>query len=266
MSAVRPRHLALLALAALVLLPLLPVVLWSVAGAWPPGEVLPTRLTGRGLGLVADDAVAAASVTSLLVATLVATLACLVGLPAGRALGLHEFRGRRAVQFLLLTPLLVPPLAVTLGLQVSFIRLGLSGSVPGVALAQLLLTVPYAALLLGAAYRTVGAAHERQARVLGAGPWRAVLLVSLPQLRAALLTTWLLTFLVSWSEYVLTLLIGAGRVTTLPLLLFSAIESSDRTAAAALGLLVVLPPVVLVVLAAGALARDPTTRVGLARA
>lgn len=262
----RPRHLGLAALAAVILLPLLPVVLWAVAGSWPPGEVLPARLTGRGAGLVADDAVAAALGTSLMVATLVATLACLVGLPAGRALGLHEFRGRRLVQFLLLTPLLVPPLAVTLGLQVSFIRLGLSGTVPGVALAHLLLTVPYAALLLGAAYRTVGDDHERQARVLGARPWRAVLLVSLPQLRAALLTTWLLAFLISWSEYVLTLLIGTGRVATLPLLLFSAIESSDRTAAAALGLLVVLPPVVLVVLVAGTLARDATTRVGLARA
>jgi len=262
---VRARHLGLAGLAALLLLPLLPVVLWAVSGSWPPGVVLPAELSGRGLALVVDDTVARALATSLLVATLVATLACLVGLPAGRALGLHEFRGRRLVQFLLLTPLLVPPLAVTLGLQVSFIRLGLSGSVPGVAVAQLLLTVPYAALLLGGAYRTIGDAHERQARVLGARPWQALLLVSLPQLRAALLTTWLLTFLISWSEYVLTLLIGTGRVTTLPLLLFSAIESSDRTAAAALGLLVVLPPVVLVVLAAGTLARDATMRVGLAR-
>lgn len=261
------RHRAgLLLIAGLILLPLLPVVLWAVAGVWPPGEVLPTELTGRGLGLVVDDRVGAALGTSLLVATLVATMACLVGLPAGRALGLYDFRGRRAVQFLLLTPLLVPPLAVTLGLQVSFIRLGLSGTVVGVALAQLLLTVPYAALLLGAAYRTVGDEHERQARVLGAKAWQAVVLVSLPQLRAALLTTWLLTFLVSWSEYVLTLLIGTGRVTTLPLLLFSAIESSDRTAAAALGLLVVLPPVLLVLAAAGTLGRDATSRVGLARA
>ncbi len=258
--------LGLLGLAALLLLPLLPVALWSVAGAWPPGEALPTELTGRGLDLVADDRVVGALGTSLLVATLVATTACLVGLPAGRALGLHDFRGRRLVQFLLLAPLLVPPLAVTLGLQVSFIRFGLSGTVAGVAGAQLMLTVPYAALLLGAAYRTLGDEHERQARVLGANAWQAVLLVSLPQLRAALLTTWLLTFLVSWSEYVLTLLIGTGRVTTLPLLLFSAIESSDRTAAAALGLLVVLPPVLLVLLAAGTMGRGATGRMGLARA
>ena len=65
-----------------------------------------------------------------------------------------------------------------------------------------------------------------------------------------MVTTLLLTFLISWSEYVLTLLVGGGRVTTLPLLLFAAIGGSDRTAAAALGLLLVLPPVLLVVVVA----------------
>ena len=39
-------------------------------------------------------------------------------------------------------------------------------------------------------------------------------------------------------------------MTTLPLLLFAAIGSSDRTAAAALGLLVIVPPVVLVLVVA----------------
>lgn len=210
--------------------------------------------------------VLAATGTSALVAALVATAACAVGWPAGRALGLHQFRGRRAVQFLLLAPILVPPLAVGLGLQVTFLRLGLSGSVPGVVLVHLLLTVPYTATLLAGAHANLGDALERQARMLGAGPWVAVRHASFPLLRPALVTTWLLAFLVSWSEYVLTLLVGAGQVTTLPLLLFSAIESSDRTAAAALGMVVVLPPVLLVVLAARALLAERVSIVGFGRA
>jgi putative spermidine/putrescine transport system permease protein len=258
--------LVLAVLGSLLLLPLLPLLLWVGAGSWPPGDLLPAPVPGRGLRLVGDDRVLAAAGTSTLVATLVATLACLVGLPAGRALGLHEFRGRRLVQFLLLAPVLVPPIAVALGLQVTFLRLGLAGTVTGVVLVHLVPTVPYAATLLGAAYANLGDAHERQARVLGAGPWRAVRHASLPLLRPVLLTTWLLTFLVSWSEYVLTLLIGGGRVTTLPLLVFSAVESSDRTAAAALGLAVVVPPVLLVLLAARTLASERVVAVGLARA
>ncbi|MBD8868250.1 ABC transporter permease subunit [Nocardioides sp. MJB4] len=250
----------------LVLLPLLPVLLWAVADTWRYPDLLPGGLTGRGLRLVTGSSVLGALGTSTLIATAVACLACAVGFPAGRALGMHSFRGRRVVQFLLLAPVLVPALAVTLGLQVFFIRLGLADTVTGVVLVQLMPTVPYAATLLGASYANLDADHERQARVLGAGPWRTVAAVTVPLLRPALVTTWLLTFLISWSEYILTLLIGGGRVTTLPLLLFSAIESSDRTAAAALGLLVVLPPVLLVLVVARLLGSRDDAFLGVARA
>lgn len=258
------RGLALTVVAAVVLLPLLPVAMWAVAGQWRPGDLLPAETTTRGLALLAGPRVLGALVTSTAIATAVATLACLIGFPAGRALGMHTFRGRRVVQFLLLAPVLVPAFAVTLGLQVFFLRYGLADTAPGVVLVQLMPTVPYAATLLAAAYANFDPDHERQARVLGAGPGRTLALVTVPLLRPALVTAWLLTFLISWSEYVLTLLVGGGRVTTLPLLLFSAVESSDRTAAAALGLLVVAPPVLLVLLIARFLGRDLTTW-GLAR-
>ncbi len=229
-----------------VLLPLLPLLMWSVAGPWRYPDLLPGSVTRRGLDRVFGGEVVGALATSAFIAVVVAVLACAIGLSAGRAIGLYRFRGRRAVQFLLLAPVIVPGLAVTLGLQVFFVRYGLADSVTGVVLVQLMPTVPYAAILLGAAYADLDVDLERQARSLGAGPVRVLATVTLPLLRPALVTTALLTFLISWNEYVLTLLIGGGRVTTLPLLLFAAIQGSDRTAAAALGLLVVLPPVLVV--------------------
>ena len=250
------RGAAVAVVAVVTVLPMLPVVLWAVAGAWRYPALLPPELSTRGLRLLLGDGVLAALGTSVLVSTSVALLACLVGLPAGRALGLHRFRGRRLVQFLLLAPIIVPPLAVTLGLQVFLIRYGLADTVAGVVLVQLVPTVPYAASLLAAAHADLDTDHEQAARVLGAGPVATLRHVSLPLLRPALVTAFLLTFLISWSEYVLTLLVGGGRVTTLPLLLFSAIESSDRTAAAALGLLVVAPPVLLVLALTRVAGRD----------
>ncbi len=264
MGPVRGR-LAVGAVVAVLLLPLVPLVAWSMAGAWRYPDVVPERLTRRGLDLVVGGDVLAATLTSLLIATTVATLACAVGLCAGRAIGLHRFRGRRVVQFLLLAPVIVPGLAVTLGIQVFFVRYGLSDTALGVVLVQLVPTVPYAATLLGAAYANLDLDYERQARSLGAGPVRTFGTVTLPLLRPALVTTALLTFLISWSEYILTLLIGGGRVTTLPLLLFAAIGSSDRTAAAALGLLVVAPPVVIVLAVARRLRGRESAWVGLVR-
>ena len=162
------RGAAVAVVAVVTVLPMLPVVLWAVAGAWRYPALLPPELSTRGLRLLLGDGVLAALGTSVLVSTSVALLACLVGLPAGRALGLHRFRGRRLVQFLLLAPIIVPPLAVTLGLQVFFIRYGLADTVAGVVLVQLVPTVPYAASLLAAAHADLDTDHEQAARVLGA--------------------------------------------------------------------------------------------------
>ncbi len=258
-------RLVVAAVVVAVLLPLLPLVLWAVAGSYRYPAVLPERLSRRGLDRVLDGEVVGALVTSVSIASIVALLACAIGLSAGRALGLHRFRGRRLVQFLLLAPVIVPGLAVTLGLQVFFVRYGLSDSATGVVLVQLMPTVPYAAILLGAAYANLDVDFERQARSLGAGPVRTFVTVTVPLLRPALVTTALLTFLISWHEYILTLLIGGGQVTTLPLLLFSAIQSSDRTAAAALGLLVVLPPVLVVLAVARRLRGREDAWLGVAR-
>lgn len=260
------RRAAVALIVAATVLPLAPLVIWAVAGTWRYPDLTPATYTGRGLEIVASTEAMQALGTSVVVATTVALLACAIGLPAGRVIGLHRFRGRRLLQFLLLAPLIVPGLAVTLGLQVFFVRLGLSDTVLGVVLVQLVLTVPYAATILGAAFEGFDTDLERQAGTLGAGPWRTTAVVTIPALGPALLATAVLTFLISWSEYVLTLLIGGGTVQTLPLLLFAAIGSSDPTAAAALGLLVVVPPVVMIVVASRAIGRRQPALVGLARA
>ncbi len=239
-----------------VLLPLVPLLIWSVAGQWRYPALLPQQLSLRGVELLVDPRsdILQGLGTSAVIAAAVSVLACLIGFPAGRAIGLYRFRGRRAVQFLLLAPVIVPGLAVTLGIQVFFVRYHLSDSILGVVLVQLMPTVPYAAIILGAAFANLDIDYERQAMALGAGPVRVLLFVTVPLLRPAIAVAALLTFLISWSEYVLTLLIGGGQVKTLPLLLFAAIGSSDTTAAAALAVLVIVPPLLLVVAATRLLA------------
>ena len=123
-----------------LLLPLLPLLVWAGSGQWRYPAVVPQRGSLRGLGLIVDPAsdVLSGLVTSLSLGITVSVLACLIGLCAGRAVGLYSFRGKRLVQFLLLAPAIVPGLAVTLGIQVFFLRYRLAGTLPGVVLVQLL--------------------------------------------------------------------------------------------------------------------------------
>ncbi len=250
-----------------VLLPLLPLLVWAVSGQWRYPALFPQQLSLRGLKLLVDPKsdILLGLVTSAGVAVAVAVLACLIGYPAGRALGLYRFRGRRAVQFLLLAPVIVPGFAVTLGIQVFFVRYHLSDTILGVILVQLLPTVPYAAIILGAAFANFDPDYERQAGALGVGPLRVLLFVTVPLLRPAIAVAALLTFLISWSEYILTLLVGGGQVKTLPLLLFAAIGSSDTTAASALAVLVIAPPLLLVLAASRLLSGSSGSAIGFGR-
>jgi len=238
-----------------LVVPFVPLLVWSSARSWRFPALWPQAVGGRAWRVVADPGsqVFTGLLTSTGIAACVAVLAGPVGLAAGRALGLHAFPGRRIVQLALLAPLIVPGIAVTPGLQVAFTRYRLADTVTGVVLAHLIPAASYATAVLTAAHARYDIAFEQQARVLGTPPLRVLLHVTLPLLRPALTTAMLLAFLISWNDYLLTLLVGGGAVTTLPVLLFSAIGSTDTAVASALALMVALPPLVLIGLTARSL-------------
>lgn len=249
------------------LLPLVPLLGWAVSGRWRYPALLPQETSARGLRVLLDPRsdVLRGLATSAGIGAAVAGLAVLLGLGAGRALGMHEFPGKALVRFVLLAPAIVPTLAVTLGTQVYFIRYGLAGTVAGVVLVQLLPTVPYVTLVLSSAFAGLEPGYEDQARLLGAGAVRTFVSVTLPTVRPALTVAAYLAFLISWSEYVLTLLVGGGAVKTLPLLLFAEIGAADLTVSAAVAVLLVVPPLLLVVLTSRQLTGRSGAVVGMGR-
>jgi putative spermidine/putrescine transport system permease protein len=120
-------------------------------------------------------------------------------------------------------------------------------------LVHLVPVLPYTIFALLGVFARYDEAYEQQARTLGASPAQVWLRVSLPLLGPGLAVAALFAFLVSWSQYVLTLLIGGGRVITLPVLLFAAVSGGNPTSIAGLALLFAAPPVIAIALAARAL-------------
>lgn len=244
--------------------PLVVLVLRGFAPSWVFPQLLPRALTTRGLttALGSGSQVVHGLILSTEIAGAVALLACLIGWPAARALGLYRFRGRRAVQMLLLAPIIVPTMAAAMGLQVLFIRIGLAGTPTGVVMVQLIPALPYAITILAAAFANFDIDYESQARTLGAGPLRRLWSVTLPQLKGPLTAAALFAFLISWSDYILALLVGVGQVQTLPIQLFAAINATDTTTAAAVALVVIAPPLLLVAAAARPLSRASAASLG----
>ena len=227
----------------LLLLPLLPQVIWSFSQRWLFPALLPEEWGVRSWRYLFSPGaqLGRAILTSLGIGFSATFLSVLIGLPAGRALGLYKFKGKTLVKFIILSPVIVPGFAAAMGIHQVFIRYGLADTFIGVVLVHLIPVMPYVVLVFSGVFANYNPEIEEAARTLGAKSWQIFRYVTLPALFPSIIVAALYAFIISWSQYLLTLLIGGGQVLTLPLLLLNFVNSGDYALASALSLVFILP-------------------------
>ena len=234
-------------LVAWFLTPLLPLLLWAGANRWAYPALLPQRWGGAGWVAALDSGATAAFARSAVLGLVVATIATPAGAMAARALALGRVRWPRLVSAVLLAPVALPPFAVVMGLDVLLLRARIPGVV-GVGLVLVVAALPYTTYTMRVAYGGFDLAFEDEARTLGASRRAVLRKVSLPLLAPSLAGAAFLAFLVGWSDYIVTLLVGGGQLVTFPLLIASTASGTGNEAAvAALSLSSLLPPLALLV-------------------
>lgn len=227
-----------------LVIPLTPMLLWAGAARWSGASRLPQDLGFRGWHEALDAGMVAALGRSALVGMTVALIATPLGAMAGRALGWRLLRRPALPSVVLLGPVVLAPFAVAMGLDVLSLRLGVPGEV-AVVLVLSVFALPYTTFTMRAAYLGLDPALEEQARVLGASSRQARRRVTLPAATAGLVTATGLAFLVGWSDYAVTLLIGGGQIVTAPMLIGSAAAGSGNDAlTSTLAISASLPPLV----------------------
>ena len=261
------RLVALIGLVVGVLLPLVPPMIWSFAGNWFFPQLLPQQWGLKAWRYLLSPAsqVGEALLNSTLLALAVVLLAVLIGLPAARVLGLHQFRGKQLVNWLLTAPLFVPTLVVIMGIHILFIRYNLADTFGGVVLVHLIPALPYFVLVMSSVFANYATEFEETARTLGAGPLRTFWHITLPAIFPGLTVAMLFTFLVSWSQYITTVLIGGGRIVTLPMVLFPFISAANHANAAAVSLVFIFPAILVLLLTSRTLGAGSDAIGGLGR-
>jgi putative spermidine/putrescine transport system permease protein len=252
------RKVTLFLIVAALFLPFLPLLIWSFAQGWYFPQLVPEQWTLENWQAIfaASTKAGQGFIQSLAIASLSTTVALLVGLPAGRALGLLDFPGKGAIKLFLLLPIIVSPLATLMGIQFVLIRLGLSGTLLGVVLVHLLPTIPYMTLVLSSVYANFDTGYEAQARTLGASPIQVLWQVTLPLIAPGVVVGALFAFLISWNEFLLTFFVGSGRVFTLPMVLFTSLQGGNTGLTAAIAITSILPALVFLLFSSRALSND----------
>lgn len=212
----------------LYIIPFIPLILSSIAKTWRWPDVVPKEFSLRAWEYVLfNNKTQIAILNTVLIGLILVIINIILAVPAANILARYEFKGKKAVQVLLFAPIIIPPFISAMGIHFNFIKLGLTESFFGVVLAHIIPTLPYMIRALIISYKTLSFDMENVAKSLGAGFFKRYYYVILPHLLPAVIAGASLTILISFSQYVSTLIIGGGEVLTLTLLIFPFLSGGD---------------------------------------
>ena len=186
---------------------------------------------------------------SLGVAIVTALLATSMGLFAARALVRYRFPGKRPAEGLVMLPLVIPGIIVASSMLVLFLFIGLTPSLLTVTLGHTFLALPFAVAILKSAFDDFDASLEEASYDLGVGIWETFRRVTLPIVAPGIVASCLVTFTVSFDEFVLPFYLS-GNQPTLPVYIWAQIRFPAKLPnVLALGSILIATSILLLVVA-----------------
>ncbi|MFZ3580172.1 ABC transporter permease [Virgibacillus sp. DJP39] len=239
----------LLILLVIFTFPIFLLIVKSFSDGWDFPHLFPQGFTIRGWELLNNDPKLLESIyTTVIIAVSVIMLNIIFALPVAKALSHYQFQGKSVLETILLLPILVPSLAIAMGLHLTMIRLGLSDRLIGVILIHMLPTLPYSIRMFKAGFDQLGIKWEEQARAIGVSRFWVFWTVTLPMLAPNIRSVSLLVYVISLSQYALTAIIGGGVVTTLPMIYYPFFNSADEKVIATFSIVFAILPIAFLLL------------------
>lgn len=236
---------------AFLYLPILSMMVYSLNASrlvtvWDSANSPTLRWYGE---LFTNDQILAAAALSLRIAALNATGAVILGTLAAFALVRYgRFRGRTLFAGLATAPMVLPEVITGLSLLLLFVAMDQAFGWPAgrgattITIAHVTFSMAYVLVVVRSRLETVDRSLEEAAMDLGARPWKVFFVITLPLIAPAIASGWLLAFILSWDDVVITSFVSGPGATTLPMLIFSKVRlgvSPDINALATILVLVV---------------------------
>lgn len=188
----------------------------------------------------------------------VAFLACIIGVPAGTAAALAIARSnlpfKSALTTFLLGPLIVPGIVAGTALYLMFLMIqnhldnDITGTLPALVAAHVLLTIPWTVRVVTASIQGLDRSVEEAAANLGATSWQVFWRITLPMLRPGIVAATMFSFIQSFENLEMTLLLVGPGMSTLPVAMINYLEfRMDPTLAAVATVQIVLIAVMMLV-------------------
>lgn len=206
--------------------------------------------------LLEDDQILRAALISLKIGVYSATGATILGVMAAIALvRFGRFRGRSIFSGLVSAPLVMPEIITGISLLLLFISAEQIFGWPAgrgiltITIAHITFCTAFVIVVVQPRLASMDQSLEEASHDLGAGPVATFFLVTLPLISPALVSGWLLAFILSFDDLVIASFTAGPGATTLPMLIFSKIKIAVSPDVNALATLIILGVAAALVLA-----------------
>jgi putative thiamine transport system permease protein len=241
-------HLLTTLVLSIIGLALVAMVLWSFAGFWTFPDLLPQQLVGQHW-----QSALLQMQTPLLNTLLIAVSTTLIAVALTLLVLEAEQQNAKAISaisgFIIYLPLLIPSIAFLFGLVWLFEQINSQHAYINVVFAHLLFVLPYVFLSLANSYRRLDPRFSSVAASLGATPAKIFWRLKLPLLISPILIASALGLAISFSQYLPTLLAGAGRINTITTEAVTLANGASRRTSAVYALMQMLLPALFFILA-----------------
>ena len=185
--------------------------------------------------------------TNSLIAAIGSTV---IALPLATAMAYAFARlntGGAALRLFVLASQMLPPVILVLPIYTLFLKTALINTYAGLIVAHLTISIPFLAWMLVAFFQGDIEQLEQAARVDGATRFQAFLRIAVPVAAPGLLAAGLLSFILSWNEFLFALILTGKATNTLPVGLstFQTQRGVDIALLAAATMVAIVPVLVL---------------------
>lgn len=186
--------------------------------------------------------------TSTYLALLATAISLVLGFSAAFVVDRFTFGGRTIFQSLMLSPIVIPMVVLGLSLLQFLSSFGLAQTFLALLAGHVLITLPYVVRTLLTGLSLLNKVLEEAALNLGASPLRTLIRVTIPVLMPNLIAASVFAFVTSFGNVTLSVFLSGGRTVTLPVQIFTFVESSyDPTVAAVSGVVIMVTLMVILI-------------------
>ena len=190
-----------------------------------------------------------AAFNSLTIAVMAASVATVIATSA--AIGMvrgGNFRGKALSFGLLSLPIMVPEIVTAVATLIFFSTIGFKLGTLSILIAHTIFCIPFAYLPISARLQGIEASFEEAAQDLYANRWQTFRHVLMPIMGPGIVSGFLLAFIISLDDFIITNFIKGAGVETLPTAIFGSVKQGIKPNIMALSTLMLLFSISLVTL------------------